>query len=284
MKAGGSHGRKFALLLRTLPARRPGCWVIKDGFILFSAPTGLPKLFSTLRSERLAPKRIRFIHSKTQENADYVLVCAHKNGGDGLKVLPPAYCAGRRRGVHPRTAVIVSNGGKKMGKGILYIVATPIGNLKDITLRAIDVLSEVDFVAAEDTRHSGLLLKHYGIKTRFLSYHEHSGEKKDAQLLELLTSGKNVALISDAGTPLISDPGYPIVKAAREAGIEVVGIPGACAAVTALSAAATGDGRFVFWGFLEAKSAARKKQLLQIKELSLPTVLYESPHRLDSCT
>jgi 16S rRNA (cytidine1402-2'-O)-methyltransferase len=167
-----------------------------------------------------------------------------------------------------------------MDKGKLYIVATPIGNLKDITLRALDILAGADVVAAEDTRHSGLLLKHYGIKTRLLSYHEHSKEKKDDKVLSLLEEGKNVALISDAGTPLISDPGYPLVKAARAAGIEVVGIPGPCAAVTALSAAAAGDGRFVFWGFLDAKSAARKKQLLAVKEMGLPVVLYESPHRL----
>lgn len=169
-----------------------------------------------------------------------------------------------------------------MDKGMLYIVATPIGNMKDITLRALDVLSQADIVAAEDTRRSGLLLKHYGIKTRLLSYHEHSGEKKDDKLLELLLSGKDVALVSDAGTPLISDPGYPIVKAAREAGIGVVGIPGPCAAITALSAAAAGDGRFVFWGFLESKSAARKKQLREIAGLSMPVILYESPHRLSA--
>lgn len=167
-----------------------------------------------------------------------------------------------------------------MDKGTLYVVATPIGNLGDITLRAIDVLSNADVVAAEDTRRSGLLLKHYDIKTRLLSYHEFSGDKKDDKVLGLLLSGKNVALISDAGTPLISDPGYPLVKAARAAGIGVVSIPGACAAITALSAAAAGDGRFAFWGFLDAKSGARKKQLEQIRQTGLTAVLYEGPHRL----
>lgn len=167
-----------------------------------------------------------------------------------------------------------------MDKGTLYVVATPIGNLGDITLRALDVLSQADVVAAEDTRRSGLLLKHYGIKTRLLSYHEHSGEKKDDKILNLLLAGKDIALISDAGTPLISDPGYPIVRAARAAGIDVISVPGACAATAALSAAAAGDGRFVFWGFLDAKSAARKKQLGQIKDMGFPAVLYESPHRL----
>jgi 16S rRNA (cytidine1402-2'-O)-methyltransferase len=167
-----------------------------------------------------------------------------------------------------------------MDKGTLYVVATPIGNLGDITLRALDVLAQADVVAAEDTRRSGLLLKHYGIKTRLLSYHEHSSDKKDDKLIALLLAGKDVALVSDAGTPLISDPGYPVVKAARAAGITVVSVPGACAAVTALAAAAVGDGRFVFWGFLDSKSGPRKKQLAQIKEMGLPAVLYESPHRL----
>jgi len=167
-----------------------------------------------------------------------------------------------------------------MDKGTLYIVATPIGNLGDITLRAQDILKQVDVVAAEDTRRSGLLLKHYGIKTRLLSYHEYSGEKKDDKVIALLLAGKDVALISDAGTPLVSDPGYPVVRAAREAGINVVGIPGACAAITALSAAAAGDGRFVFWGFLDSKSAGRKKQLVKIAETGLTAVLYESPHRI----
>ena len=167
-----------------------------------------------------------------------------------------------------------------MDKGKLFVVATPIGNLKDITLRAIETLEQADFIAAEDTRRSGVLLKHYNISTPLLSYHEYSGEKKENELLGLLLSGKNIALVSDAGTPLISDPGYPIVRASRDAGVEVVCIPGPCAAVAAVSAAAVGEGKFLFWGFLDAKSSVRKKQLEQIKEFPFPVVLYESPHRL----
>ena len=167
-----------------------------------------------------------------------------------------------------------------MDKGKLYVVATPIGNLKDITLRAIEVLQSSDFIAAEDTRRSGILLKQYSISTTMISYHEYSGEKKENEIIELLLSGKKIALISDAGTPLISDPGYPVVRSARDAGIEIVCIPGACAAVAAMSVAAVGDGKFVFWGFLDAKSSVRKKQLEQIKNYPLPVVLYESPHRL----
>lgn len=167
-----------------------------------------------------------------------------------------------------------------MDAGKLYVVATPIGNLKDITLRALEVLEQVDLIAAEDTRHSAILLKHYNISTRLLSYHEHSGEQKTEEIIGILLSGKSIALVSDAGTPLISDPGYPLVNAAREAGIEVVCIPGACAAVAAMSAVAVGDGRFVFWGFLDAKSNVRKKQIEKAKEFDMPVVFYESPHRL----
>lgn len=167
-----------------------------------------------------------------------------------------------------------------MSEGKLFVVATPIGNLKDITLRAIEVLQQVDFVAAEDTRRSGVLLKHYNINSPLISYHEYSGEKKENEIVGLLLSGKSIALISDAGTPLISDPGYPVVKSARDVGIEIVCIPGACAAIAAMSVAAVGDGRFVFWGFLDAKSSVRKKQLEEIKNYPLPVVLYESPHRL----
>jgi 16S rRNA (cytidine1402-2'-O)-methyltransferase len=167
-----------------------------------------------------------------------------------------------------------------MSAGKLYIVATPIGNLKDITLRALETLEQADFIAAEDTRRTGVLLKQYNIRTSLISYHEYSGEKKENEILGLLLSGKNIALVSDAGTPLISDPGYPIVKSAREAGVETVCVPGACAAIAAMSVAAVGEGKFVFWGFLDAKSSVRRKQLEQIKNYPLPVVLYESPHRL----
>jgi 16S rRNA (cytidine1402-2'-O)-methyltransferase len=125
-----------------------------------------------------------------------------------------------------------------------------------------------------------VLLKHYDIGTKLISFHEYSGEKRTEEIIALLLSGKNIALVSDAGTPLISDPGYPVVRAARNAGIEVIPVPGACAAVTALSASAVGDGRFVFWGFLDAKSSIRKKQLEAAKGFGMPVVFYESPHRL----
>ncbi|MDU5841418.1 MAG: 16S rRNA (cytidine(1402)-2'-O)-methyltransferase [Haemophilus parainfluenzae] len=145
--------------------------------------------------------------------------------------------------------------------GILYIVATPIGNLQDITQRALETFSHVDLIAAEDTRHSGLLLSHYGIKKPFFALHDHNEQEKAHLLVEKLKQGTNIALISDAGTPLISDPGFHLVRQCREAGIKVVPLPGACAAITALCASGVASDRFCFEGFLPAKTKARKDKL-----------------------
>ena len=141
--------------------------------------------------------------------------------------------------------------------GILYIVATPIGNLQDITQRALETFQQVDLIAAEDTRHSGLLLSHYGIKKTFFALHDHNEQQKAGALVEKLLQGVNIALISDAGTPLISDPGFHVVRQCRQAGIQVVPLPGACAAITALCASGIASDRFCFEGFLPAKSKAR---------------------------
>ena len=143
---------------------------------------------------------------------------------------------------------------------MLYIVATPIGNLEDVTLRALRVLKEVDFIAAEDTRHTLKLLNHYDIQTRLVSFHEHSTPEKRAWLLDELRDGKNVALVSDAGTPLISDPGAVLVTEAVQQGIAVTSLPGACAAITAMTLSGLGGG-FVFMGFLSKKTTKRKRQL-----------------------
>lgn len=164
--------------------------------------------------------------------------------------------------------------------GILYIVATPIGNLQDITLRAIEILKSVDYIAAEDTRHSKPLLQHYLIKTPTISLHEHNEEERTVQLLKRLVQGESIALISDAGTPLISDPGYILVEKARAEGIRVVPIPGACAAVAALSASGLSTDRFVFEGFLPQKSSLRKQLLEQMLQEKRTVILYEAPHRM----
>ena len=162
----------------------------------------------------------------------------------------------------------------------LYIVATPIGNLDDITLRAIDTLKRVDLIAAEDTRHSGLLLQHLGIKAKLFSLHDHNEQEKAQVLIEKLQAGLSIALISDAGTPLINDPGYHLVKACRENGIKVVPIPGACAAIAALSVAGLPSDKFIYEGFLPAKSKARQNSLASLITEPRTMIFYESTHRL----
>jgi 16S rRNA (cytidine1402-2'-O)-methyltransferase len=164
--------------------------------------------------------------------------------------------------------------------GTLYIVGTPIGNLEDMTFRAIRILQEVDLIAAEDTRHTGKLLQHFEIKTPQVSYHEHNRTQRLPELLEQLKQGRAIALVSDAGMPGISDPGYELVKACVEVGIQVVPIPGASAGITALCAAGLPTDRFIFEGFLPASSQERQKRLEFIQSESRTLILYESPHRL----
>lgn len=166
------------------------------------------------------------------------------------------------------------------GRGQLYVVATPIGNLNDITFRALEVLKQVDLVAAEDTRHSKGLLNHFGIQKPMLSLHDHNEESRIAELMRVLDEGRSVALISDAGTPLISDPGFRLVRAVRHAGLAVVPIPGACAAVSALCASGMPSDRFLFVGFAPAKSQARKRFLEALMTREETLIFYESPKRI----
>lgn len=165
-------------------------------------------------------------------------------------------------------------------QALLYIVATPIGNLGDMVPRAVEVLQCADLVAAEDTRHSQRLFSHFDIDTPLMAYHDHSDDRRSAQILQRLEQGQTVALISDAGTPLISDPGYRLVREARERGIRVVPIPGACAFVAALSAAGLPSDRFSFEGFLPAKSGARERSLHELAADTRTLVFYEAPHRV----
>ncbi|STY31830.1 methyltransferase [Legionella wadsworthii] len=169
------------------------------------------------------------------------------------------------------------------GIGTLYIVATPIGNREDITLRALDVLKSVDCILAEDTRHSLQLLTSLGIKNNLDSLHAHNENDKTKSLIEMLLSGKSIALISDAGTPLISDPGFLIVRSARQHQIPVVPIPGACALITALSAAGIPCDSFLFLGFLPAKQQARKAKLSTLATEPHTLIFYESTHRILDC-
>ncbi|RKG33372.1 16S rRNA (cytidine(1402)-2'-O)-methyltransferase [Acinetobacter guerrae] len=165
----------------------------------------------------------------------------------------------------------------------LFVVATPIGHLDDMTFRAIDILKSVSIVAAEDTRQSAQLFKHYNISTPLTACHDHNESNKIAQLIETLKSGQNVALISDAGTPLISDPGFKLVRAAQEHGIRVTPVPGACAAIAALSAVGLPSDRFSFEGFLSSKSSQRINQLEKLKDETQTLIFYEAPHRILDC-
>jgi 16S rRNA (cytidine1402-2'-O)-methyltransferase len=168
-------------------------------------------------------------------------------------------------------------------KGILYIVATPIGHLSDISIRALDVLSTVDLIAAEDTRNSKVLLNHHAITTPMTAYHEHNEDSKRKFLLEKLNANLSIALISDAGTPLINDPGYSLVEAVKNAGFRVVPIPGACAITTALSASGVATDRFSFEGFLPRTSNARKAVFESYLKQQGTLVFYESSHRIVKC-
>ncbi len=164
--------------------------------------------------------------------------------------------------------------------GTLYIVATPIGNREDITLRALRVLREVAVIAAEDTRYTGQLLAYYGIAARYLSLHAHNERERAAMIVARLDDGDDVALVSDAGTPVISDPGAYLVRTVHAAGHGVVPVPGASALLAAIAASGVVDGPFTFVGFLPAKRGARRSALMELRALPHPVVLYEAPHRL----
>lgn len=167
-------------------------------------------------------------------------------------------------------------------KGILYIIATPIGNLEDITLRAIRILKEVDLIAAEDTRHTLKLLNHLEISKPLISYHRHNEEIRTEELIKELKTGKNIGLVSDAGTPGICDPGEEIIKKCIEESIKVVPIPGACAMINALITSGISTKEFIFLGFLPLNKKSRKEKLEEIKNANKTIILYEAPHKLKS--
>jgi 16S rRNA (cytidine1402-2'-O)-methyltransferase len=170
-----------------------------------------------------------------------------------------------------------------MKQGILFLVATPIGNLEDVSPRALRVLQESDLIACEDTRHTSKLLSRYGIKTPRRSYHEHNEEKRTEELIQMLSEGLQIALVSDSGTPLISDPGYAIVSACRREGFRVVPVPGPDAATTALVGSGLPTDSFLFAGFLPARSSQRKRKLENIASVQATLIFYEAPHRILHC-
>lgn len=165
--------------------------------------------------------------------------------------------------------------------GTLHVVATPIGNLADLSPRALDTLRTVDAVCAEDTRHTRQLLSHFGVDQTLIALHQHNEDAQVAQLVARLQAGASLALVSDAGTPLVSDPGFRLVRAARDAGLQVSPVPGACAAIAALSVAGLASDRFVFEGFLPAKASARRERLGQLVGETRTLLFYESSHRIE---
>ncbi len=172
---------------------------------------------------------------------------------------------------------------RSMKPGVLYIVATPIGNLADMSPRAIEVLGSVDLIAAEDTRHSGKLMQHFSVQTPMQALHEHNERELAPRLVKDMLAGLSIALISDAGTPLISDPGFNLLRLARDAGLRVVPVPGPSALICALSVSGLPTDRFVFEGFLPAKSLARKNRLEQLSGETRSLVFFESSHRINNC-
>ena len=172
---------------------------------------------------------------------------------------------------------------KQSGAGRLYIVATPIGNVDDITLRALEILARVDLIAAEDTRHTGRLLARLGIDRPLVAIHEHNEEQQAPRVIEQMAEGLSVALVSDAGTPLVSDPGYRLVTGAAERGIEVIAVPGPSAVTAALSISGLPTDRFAFEGFLPARATARQKRLTGLRTEPRTMVFFESSHRIEGC-
>jgi len=167
--------------------------------------------------------------------------------------------------------------------GVLYVVATPIGNLGDISARAREILAAASVVAAEDTRHSGHLLRELGLQRPLVSLHEHNERARTTELVARLQAGESIALVSDAGTPLVSDPGFLLVRAALDAGIAVAPVPGACAAIAAISASGLPAERFCFEGFLPARAIARRRRLAELAQETRTLVIYEAPHRIADC-
>lgn len=168
-------------------------------------------------------------------------------------------------------------------KGKIYLVPTPIGNLGDISARALEVLNEVDFIACEDTRHSGRLFQKFEIKKKLISYHEFNERSRSKQLVEIVNNGQSIAVVSDGGSPGISDPAYQVVRQAVDNDIEIIPIPGPTALIPALTASGLPTDRFFFEGFLSNKSASRRKRLTALKDFEHTIILYESPHRIEKC-
>ena len=258
----------------------------KGEFYMVHRPERLVDVITLMKKYNIEPKLLRFVYSNKNSEPTLILIKGIKNANPFLKVEKNLYIYDD--GEYTEEINKIYNRDKEtkdnilINKGVLYVVATPIGNLKDITLRAIQILKEVDIIAAEDTRHTLKLLNHLNISKPLISYHRHNEEIKSDSLIKDLKEGKKIALVSDAGTPGICDPGEEIIRKCIEEGIDVIPIPGACAMINALIASGIDTKEFSFLGFLPLNKKNRKEKLDEIKETNKTTILYEAPHKINT--
>ena len=261
--------------------------LLKNGgnLAIVHRPERLIDILLAMRKYNIEPKKIRLIYPKKDKEANILLIEGKKNGNKGIKILPPLY-------THNNDGSYTNEIKKYFkwddimkqksydGTPILYIVPTPIGNMEDITIRALNILKTVDVIFAEDTRTTNQLLKHFDIKQKLISSHLYNEDKNEDKELEYLKQGKNIAIVSDRGTPVISDPGFILVNNAIKNGYNVVCLPGATALIPALVMSGLSGGPFTFYGFLNSKETKRKKELEALKNITHPIAFYEAPHRL----
>ena len=243
-------------------------------------PERLADIITLMRKYKIEPKRIRMVHPNTKKAPNIVLVEGQRDGGQFLKWEPPLYVYKDEGGYSDEIDLIYGRRETLMKQGKVYLVPTPIGNLKDITLRALEVLKAVDVIAAEDTRQTLKLLNHFEIKKSLISYHQHNEQRKSEEILDIVKDGKDIAIVTDAGTPGISDPGAVLVQKCIENNIEFYVLPGATAITTAVVYSGLDTTKFLFRGFIPRETKERKILFDEIKESKETLVFYESPHRL----
>ena len=258
----------------------------KGEFYMVHKPERLVDIITLMKKYNIEPKLLRFVYSNKNSEPNLVLVKGVKKGKPFLEYENNLYIYDDNGDYTEEINRIynrqeIEKNDNLINEGVLYIVATPIGNLKDITLRAIQVLKEVDEIAAEDTRHTLKLLNHLNISKPLISYHRHNEEIKSDRLIKDLKNGKKIALVSDAGTPGISDPGEEIIRKCIEEGIKVIPIPGASAMINALIASGIDTKEFIFLGFLPLNKKNRKEKLEEIKNTNKTIILYEAPHKIN---
>ena len=254
----------------------------KGSLYLVHRPERLADIITKLCKYKLEPEILKFVQTNSKKEPNLILIKAVKNAKPHLKICKPLYIYNEDGSYTDELLKIYNKGMWLNMKGTIYLVATPIGNLEDITYRAIKILKEVDIIAAEDTRHTLQLLNHFEISKQLISYHRHNEEAKTQNLISMVLEGKNIAIVTDAGTPGISDPGEEIVKQAIKEQIEIIPIPGACALINSLIVSGISTKEFSFFGFLPLNKTNRKQTLEKIRKEQKTVILYEAPHKLQN--